>query len=114
MAHGYDTDGEVLRDQGELLRLHGQHVMNMADRFESEATLPEGAFSGLLDELRSSYVTAMTAVKTTMFAVGNAFDVTGSAMRDTAETYVAADEFAVEELMKAQRAPDVAGERDRC
>jgi hypothetical protein len=114
MAYGFDTDGEVLCNQGELLRLHGQHVMSMADRFESEATLPAGAFSGFLDELRDSYVKAMGMVKATMFDVGNAFDVVGQAMVSSAQTYVEQDRLAVRELVRAQREPDSVSERDDC
>lgn len=113
MAYGYETDGEVLYGQGEMLRGHGQHVMSMATRFENEATLPAGAFSGLLEDLHDSYVKAMTMVRSTMFEVGNAFDVVGVAMRDTAQTYVEQDRQAVQELVRAQRTPDAVGERDR-
>lgn len=114
MAYGYETDGEVLYNQGEMLRGHGQHVMSMASRFEDEATMPTGGFSGLLEDLRDSYVKAMTMVQSTMFEVGNAFDVVGVAMRDTAQVYVEQDRRAVQELVKAQREPDAVGERGRC
>ncbi len=114
MAWGYETDGEVLDTQGGVLYEHGQHVKNMADTFDEEATLPPDVFAGFaqfLPNLQPSYDAAVSHVHAAMFNIGSALEATGSAMRDAARTYVETDRRAVEELLRAQREPDVVQER---
>jgi hypothetical protein len=114
MAWGYETDGEVLDTQGGVLHDHGQHVKNMADTFDEEATLPADVFAGFaefLPDLEPSYKAAVSQVQAVIFNIGSALEATGSAMRDAARTYVETDRRAVEELLRAQREPDVVQER---
>ena len=114
MAWGYETDGEVLDTQGGVLRDHGQHVMNMADGFDEEASLPADVFAGFaqfLPDLQPSYDAAVSHVHAVIFNIGSALEATGSAMRDAARTYVETDRRAVEELLRAQREPHAVQER---
>jgi hypothetical protein len=114
MAWGYETDGEVLDIQGGVLQDHGRHVTNMADSFDEEASLPADVFAGFADflsDLQPSYDAAVSHVHAVIANIGSALEATGTAMRDAARTYVETDRRAVEELLKAQREPDVVPER---
>lgn len=114
MTHGFETDGDVLNVQGGILQDHGKHVMNMADSFDTEASLAPDVFAGFamfLPDLEPSYKAAVAHVQSVMFNIGSALEASGAAMRSAAQTYVETDRRAVDELLKAQREPSVVQER---